>query len=66
MALPVENGTVPTVPSFPPAPAPTTSGEGSPKEAGASHAVATGAGARVGVNGWVEALGVIGVVVMVG
>lgn len=58
---------MPTVPALPPAP--TTSGEAnSPKkEAGASRAVATGAGARGGVSGGVGVgVGVGGLGVLLG
>lgn len=50
---------MPTIPSLAP-----TSVEGSPREAGATNAVATGTGGRVGVSGWVGAVGLVGLVVM--
>ena len=62
MMPPAENGTAPTMPTIPSL-AP-TSVEGSPREAGATNAVATGTGGRVGVSGWVGAVGLVGLVVM--
>lgn len=64
----MENGTAPTVPVVPTLPAveseAPTGVEGSPREAGTTHAIATGVAARLGVSVGVGTFGMVGLAVL--
>lgn len=67
MVQPVENGTAPTVPAVPTVGgSAATSVEGSPREAGTTEASSKGGVGRIGVSFGVGAVGVVGLVVMLG